>query len=126
MRLTGFGNAAGLLVNRGLFGMGGLANAKTSREDIENMTGRPLPKQVTAAASSSESAAAPSGSPNSSNADGTALSEEEEEAKAERLMRQLEDMERRGLVKLVRKSDNPDGADHPPEEDPNGPPGKQH
>ena len=111
VKLTGFGNAAGFLVERGMMGMGGLASQKsTTREDIESMTGKPLPRTSTASKSSESS--------NTSVGAGTAKAveiededDEEEERKAKELMERLEDMERRGLVKLVRKGEPmPEGA----------------
>ena len=106
VKLTGFGNSAGFLVERGLMGMGGLASqGSTTRADIEAMTGKPLPK----------SAAGPQGGDSSNQHSGAGASnveveeegefDEEEERKAKELMERLEDMERRGLVKLVRKGE---------------------
>jgi len=118
VRLTGFGNAAGLMVNRGLFGMGGLANARTTREDVEKMTGKPLPRQTSSDAASTSAPGAGEGSSSPVTLqEALGTDDDEEEAKAERLMRQLEDMERRGLVKLVRKSDNLDNQNDEPSED---------
>jgi hypothetical protein len=130
VRLTGFGNAAGLLVNRGLFGMGNLAQASsTTRADIEAMTGKSMAR---APGSSSSSSGAPgAGTSSAASSRGPTITEmadteDEEEEKARQLMMKLEDMERRGLVKLVRKGDpqpGPDGTFPPkePEQDKGSP-----
>lgn len=101
VRLTGFGNSAGHLVNRGLFGLGSLSEAKTTRADVEAMTGRSLGPAATSAEATPASRAAPS----ISAPDAGEVDSDEEEEKARQLMMRLEDMERRGLVKLVRKGD---------------------
>lgn len=109
VKLTGFGNAAGFLVERGMMGMGGLANqASTTREDIEAMTGKPLSRtNTTSKAAGSSSVPVGAGGARVVEIE----DEEEEERKAKELMEKLEDMERRGLVKLVRKGEPmPEGA----------------
>ena len=135
VRLTGFGNAAGLLVNRGLFGMGGFAQAKTTRSDIEAMTGRPLGGSSSSSSSSGVVGAGASTSRQATSRGPTVteepdLTEEEEEEKARILMTQLEDMERRGLVKLVRKGDPQPGPDGtfpaPPKKDDDADAGAPH
>jgi hypothetical protein len=133
VRLTGFGNAAGHLVNRGLFGLGGLANAKTTRADVEAMTGRPLGQAPAAGATSRAKAPEfptyvpstpstgqlnPSQATSSASGAGEDSEDEEtmdeEERKAMRIMKKLHELEAKGLVKLVRKGDpQPEGVTMP-------------
>lgn len=75
--------------------MGSLANAKTTREDVANMTRSP-----------SSTPDSNSKQPHSNGVKTQEIDSDEEEEKARRIMTKLEDMERRGLVKLVRKGDN--------------------
>lgn len=102
VKLTGFGNSAGFLVERGLMGMGDFASQKsTTREDIEAMTGKPLPR----ASGNTSAASGQAPGAGSATEEYDEAAEEEEERKAKAMMERLEDMERRGLVKLVRKGE---------------------
>lgn len=101
-------------------GMGGLASAaSTKREDIEALSGKPLPRRGESSSSESKPASQPpaSGAGASSARIEVEEDEEEEERKARELMMRLEDMERRGMVKLVRKGEPmPEGFSMPPQD----------
>jgi hypothetical protein len=92
IRLTGFGNAAGLLAMRGLYGMGGVKERDTAAEFRAMQKTTPVsPDKIP------ELRKAPDGR------------EESEEEKEDRLVENFQRLVDSGVVQLVRKDEKKDG-----------------
>jgi hypothetical protein len=97
VKLTGFGNAAGLLVMRNMFGMGKHLNEDTATQMRENNKPEKATPTPSATASAAKSASGPGKSPK--------IQEETEDEEMERLAEKLMMMEQKGMVKIIRKGD---------------------
>eukprot|EP01122_Echinamoeba_exundans_P004504 TRINITY_DN1455_c0_g1_i1.p1 TRINITY_DN1455_c0_g1~~TRINITY_DN1455_c0_g1_i1.p1 ORF type:complete len:503 (+),score=139.93 TRINITY_DN1455_c0_g1_i1:417-1925(+) len=100
VKLTGFGNAAGLLVMRNMFGMGRHLNEDTAAQMRDAKKSEKPTQTPSTTTSGSAPAAAASKAGKSAK-----IQEETEDEEMERLAEKLMMMEQKGLVKIVRKGD---------------------
>lgn len=100
VKLTGFGNAAGLLVMRNMFGMGRHLNEDTAAQMREAKPAAEAPSQPKKPAAQQSKPTAPAAGQSSSKS-----AEDLEDEEMERLAKKLMMMEEKGMVKIIRKGD---------------------